>query len=193
MRLSGLGSPPEELSRGVAAYLRELDRWRPRVNLMGNCTSEEIIRFHFCEAFWAADRFLGGGESIADIGSGGGFPGLAMKLFRPSLRVTLLERTHKKCVFLESTARRLELGVSVQHVSAEDWGGWETVDCASVRAVRLGRGLLERLENASVALLHFRGADADPGLSSWHPIREEAYPPGNNRWVGLYRPAGGID
>jgi 16S rRNA (guanine527-N7)-methyltransferase len=184
----GLAPPSRALGDSVFAYIGELEKWRLRVNLIGNCSPDDLLLFHILEAFWAADRFLGGGETLADIGSGAGFPGLAMKLYRPTLNVALIERTLKKCVFLSATSRRLGLAVSVHNGSAEGWDGWGAVECASVRAVRLGPALLTTLRKAGVSLLHFRGADSEPNLASWRLVREEAFPAGNNRWVGLYRP-----
>ena len=66
---------------------------------------------------------LGGARTLIDIGSGGGLPGLPLKLARPDLQVTLLEANHRKTAFLTSTAGRLGLtGLEVVTARAEEAG-----------------------------------------------------------------------
>ena len=67
----------------------------------------------FLEAFWAAQNFLPDKTPLGDVGSGAGFPGLAMKLYRPSLQVTLIEKSYKKVVFLREVSGKLGLEVDV--------------------------------------------------------------------------------
>ena len=50
---------------------------------------------------------------LVDIGSGAGFPGMAMKLFRPETRITLIEKNLKKAMFLKTLARELCLDAAV--------------------------------------------------------------------------------
>ncbi len=67
--------------------------------------------------------YLAGMRSVVDVGSGGGLPGLALKLARPELELTLIESNRRKAAFLEHAAARLELdGVQVVARRAEDAG-----------------------------------------------------------------------
>ncbi len=59
---------------------------------------------------------------IADVGSGGGFPGLVIAICRPDLDVHLIEATKKKAEFLFDTAEALDLDVTVHHARAEELG-----------------------------------------------------------------------
>src|SRR5271157_4298320 len=72
--------------------------------------------------------------SLADVGSGAGFPGVPMKLFAPELAVTLIESQHKKVTFLREVVRALGLErVEVFSGRAEQWG--KTADFVTVRAL----------------------------------------------------------
>ena len=82
---------------------------------------------------------LGPGARLADIGSGGGLPGIPLAIARPDLRVTLVEATQKKAAFLTAVAEALGLsGVSVRPSRAEQLGAGElhgAFDAVSARAV----------------------------------------------------------
>jgi 16S rRNA (guanine527-N7)-methyltransferase len=92
---------------------------------------------------------LGPGNSLIDVGSGGGLPGLVLAIARPDLSVTLLEATGKKARFLEQTASALKLdNVSVLCDRAEAVGApgsaqREGFDIVTARAVAPMRVLLE--------------------------------------------------
>jgi 16S rRNA (guanine527-N7)-methyltransferase len=83
---------------------------------------------------------LAGDEMLVDVGSGGGLPGLALKLARPDLAVTLVESDRSKAAFLVQAAARLQLsGVEVLDRTAEEAGQdphyRETFDVAVARAL----------------------------------------------------------
>jgi 16S rRNA (guanine527-N7)-methyltransferase len=83
---------------------------------------------------------LTGGARVVDVGTGAGFPGLALKIVCPGMRLTLLEATRKKVTFLEHIVRELELkDVEVVHGRAEMLGQGmphrERYDWALARAV----------------------------------------------------------
>jgi 16S rRNA (guanine527-N7)-methyltransferase len=81
---------------------------------------------------------LEGGERLVDVGSGGGMPGLPLKLAEPRLRVTLVESDRRKAAFLEHAAARLGLEVEVLAERAEEVGRGprrETFDAACSRAL----------------------------------------------------------
>ena len=84
--------------------------------------------------------FLGDASRLVDVGSGGGLPGLPLKLRRPDLQVTLIESDQDKAAFLVQAARRLRLsGVEVVNRSAEEAGQdaryREAFDMAVARAL----------------------------------------------------------
>jgi 16S rRNA (guanine527-N7)-methyltransferase len=81
---------------------------------------------------------LGAARTVVDVGSGGGMPGLPLKIARPDLRVTLLEADRRKAAFLVQAAARLELDVEVvaERVEAAGRGALrEQFDLAVCRAL----------------------------------------------------------
>ena len=98
----------------VEAYLGLLEQWNRKVNLTGLRGREEILRDLFAESFLAAPLLAEQDGPLLDVGSGAGFPGLALKIYRPELTVYLLEPRRKRASFLETVRRRLGLeGVAV--------------------------------------------------------------------------------
>jgi 16S rRNA (guanine527-N7)-methyltransferase len=109
----------------LAAYLDLLLRWNARTNLTSVRDPEHIVSRHFGESLFAArhllpapsqvaDRDLSGNwppatGNCADLGSGAGFPGLPLKIWAPSLHVTLIESQNKKATFLREVIRTLKL------------------------------------------------------------------------------------
>jgi 16S rRNA (guanine527-N7)-methyltransferase len=93
-------------------------------------------------------ELLGDAHSLIDIGSGGGLPGLPLKIARPELRVALLEANHKKAAFLEHACAALGLeGVEVIAMRAEEAGRLprlrDSFDIATARALAQAPVLVE--------------------------------------------------
>jgi 16S rRNA (guanine527-N7)-methyltransferase len=97
------------LCEQIRSYIELLLRWNERISLTSVATSEEIVKYHFAESFLAAAACQSLDGRLADVGSGAGFPGLALKMYVPSLRVSLIESNVRKCVFLAEVIRVLEL------------------------------------------------------------------------------------
>jgi 16S rRNA (guanine527-N7)-methyltransferase len=88
----------------IDTYLELLMRWNKKINLTAIRTPEECVTRHFGESFLIA-RYEPLEGRLLDIGSGAGFPGLAIKIVFPDLDVTLLEPVAKKRAFLKEVAR----------------------------------------------------------------------------------------
>lgn len=82
--------------------------WRKRIALTTISSDEDVVRFHFGESIFALSLQSFANGRLADVGSGAGFPGLAIKLLCPDLSVTLIEPNKKKCAFLNEVARKLQ-------------------------------------------------------------------------------------
>lgn len=85
----------------------------------------------------ALQAHMGCANSLLDIGSGGGFPGLPLAVANPKIRVTLVERNHKKCSFLRHVAMTLDL-TNVHVINADIRNIGETLsvyDVITARAV----------------------------------------------------------
>ena len=116
----GLQLPPPAMAQ-LSRYLELLLQWNRRVNLTGLRDPREIVRRLFGESL-AISRAVELRGWLVDVGSGAGFPGLALKLVAPDLRVTLVEARQKKCAFLKEVAR--QCGFAGVDVVAERFEGW---------------------------------------------------------------------
>ena len=134
--LSPIALQPAALEQ-VSKYLDLLLKWNARMNLTAVREPEQIVMRHFGESlFAAAQLFPGPAEksTLADVGSGAGFPGVPIAILRPEVHVTLVEAHGKKATFLKEVVRTLALpNVAVAQVRAEDFR--ESHDVVTMRAV----------------------------------------------------------
>ncbi len=93
----------------IQRYMAMLLAWNEKVNLTAIREPLEVLYRHFCESMYAAAAVPLESGRLADAGSGGGFPGLALKIARPELQVFLIESNVKKATFLAEVVRELEL------------------------------------------------------------------------------------
>src|SRR5580693_2418281 len=75
----------------IQQYIRILLVWNEKVNLTAIRDPQDILYRHFCESMYAAATVPVENGRLADVGSGGGFPGLPIKILCPNLRVFLVE------------------------------------------------------------------------------------------------------
>jgi 16S rRNA (guanine527-N7)-methyltransferase len=123
------------------AHHQLLSGWNQRLNLTRIESLEEAVRFHYCEPLYLGSRLPNVPLTVADVGSGAGFPGVPIAILRPECRVTLLESHQRKSVFLREATRDLP-NCLVRAIRAEDceekfdWIVSRAVDPSEVR--RLG-------------------------------------------------------
>jgi 16S rRNA (guanine527-N7)-methyltransferase len=120
--LEGIGEVRSRLDpAALRCFLEELLRWNPQLGLVSKQdTPRVLIRLiRQSVALWdfargaVGEARLSGVERIADIGSGGGFPGLIWKMLSPSREFLLIERKERKVAFLDRVIARTSLaGVS---------------------------------------------------------------------------------
>lgn len=137
-RRLGVPAAPPLLDR-LADYLETLRKANAEFNLTSIRDAETAWMRHVADSLSVAP-LLAPGETLIDVGSGAGFPGMILALADPTRPITLLEATGKKCRFLEATAARLGLEhVTVLHLRAEEAGRLpqyrEAFDIAVARAV----------------------------------------------------------
>lgn len=104
----GLTATEQQVIR-IQRYVALLLKWNEKINLTAIRDPLEILYRHFCESMFAAAAVPLERGRLADVGSGGGFPGLPLKIIRDELEVFLLESNAKKATFLAETIRELEL------------------------------------------------------------------------------------
>ena len=122
-------------------YLAHLIEWNQAINLTAIINPKEIIIKHFIDSLGAliATSFPQNGV-VLDIGSGGGFPGIPLKIVRSDMRVVLVEPVQKKCSFLNSVIGLLKLhDVSTFDGTIEQYAKWplrHVIDTVVVRALK---------------------------------------------------------
>ena len=96
----GFPLEPVQLDQFVT-YWRELKHWNARMNLTSIRTDREIIIKHFLDSLSVLQCFdIKPGDSVIDIGTGAGFPGLPIKIYIPDIKLVLVEPSSKKVSFL---------------------------------------------------------------------------------------------
>lgn len=95
---------PEQLSL-LEAHYELLKRWNQTLNLTRIENVAEAVERHYCESIFLGAHLPSGSLRIADLGSGGGFPGFPVAVLRPDCVVTLVESHQRKAVFLREAAR----------------------------------------------------------------------------------------
>jgi 16S rRNA (guanine527-N7)-methyltransferase len=93
----------------IQQYMRLLLTWNDKINLTAIRDPLEILNRHFCESMYAAVAVPVENGRLADVGSGGGFPGIPLKIIRPELHTFLIESNMKKATFLAEVLRNIEL------------------------------------------------------------------------------------
>jgi 16S rRNA (guanine527-N7)-methyltransferase len=113
------GVSRETLAR-LKAYADMLADWNARHNLVAKSTLPDLWQRHFWDSAQLAPLIPPGTRTLADLGSGAGFPGLVLAAMLPDLVVTLHEATTKKCMFLRAAAERMGLHVAIENARMED-------------------------------------------------------------------------
>lgn len=102
-------------------YLDLLLKWNAKISLTAIRDPEEIVRRHFGESLFVAQQVPSDATTLADFGSGAGFPGLPIAMLRAQLQVTLIESQQRKVAFLREAIRELQLtNVQVHAGRGED-------------------------------------------------------------------------
>ena len=131
-RLAGIVELNPEQVQVLEAHYRLLLLWNRTLNLSAITELEEAVERHYCESLFLGAHLPPGPLTIADVGSGAGFPGFPVAVLRPECSVTLIESHQRKAVFLREASRGLP-GVKVLAQRAEEVR--EGFDVAISRAV----------------------------------------------------------
>jgi 16S rRNA (guanine527-N7)-methyltransferase len=137
-----------QLERGLAAlgielplparqrlldYCALLKKWNRVYNLTALRDDDQLVSLHLLDSLAVLPHL--GGATLADIGSGGGLPGIPLAIASPARRVALIESSHKKASFLQQGRIELKLdNVVVHNVRVEAWQPAERFDAVITRA-----------------------------------------------------------
>lgn len=132
------------LSREVydkfVVYADFLVEYNQNVNLTAITDGEEILVKHFLDSVLVC-RYcdIPENSSVIDVGTGAGFPSVPLKIFRPDIKITLLDSLNKRITFLQLLCQKLGIQADFIHGRAEDFGKnpdfREKFDVACARAV----------------------------------------------------------
>lgn len=119
-------------------YMNLLLEWNEKINLTAIIEPEEIILKHFIDSL-TINKYIEKNKYIADVGTGAGFPGIPLKIYRPDLKVTLVDSLNKRINFLDEVISKLKLdNINTIHSRIEDFGRSkyrEKFDYVTARAV----------------------------------------------------------
>jgi len=105
---------PDGAEAKLLAYLALLDKWNRVYNLTAVRDAVRMVSHHLLDSLAAVPYFQG--ETVLDVGSGGGLPGIPLAISRPELQVTLIDSIAKKTAFLLQAKAELGL-VNLQVVT----------------------------------------------------------------------------
>ena len=131
----------EEQIAAFTKYFEILVEWNEKINLTAITAPDDVAIKHMIDSLSCYDEAIfKKGASIIDVGTGAGFPGLPLKIFRPDLKLTLFDSLNKRILFLQAVADCLGISdINFIHSRAEDGGKnkqlRESYDIAVSRAV----------------------------------------------------------
>ncbi len=158
-------------------YLEKIKFWNEKINLTGTGGEEQIVVNHFLDSITVVP-FVSEGSKLLDIGSGAGFPGIPLKIVRPSLEITLLDSVRKKVFFMRDVIRGLGLkGIKAVSGRAEDIID-EVPRAYFDFVVSRALGNIEKLIELGIPYLRGGGEiilmRGKKGIEEWSEIRDKA-------------------
>lgn len=129
----------EKQQKQFFEYMNLLLEWNKKINLTAIIEPEEIILKHFIDSL-TISKYIVDNCSAVDVGTGAGFPGIPLLIYRQDIKVTLVDSLNKRLLFLKEVVEKLELkNVEIVHSRVEDFGKnvkyREKFDIATARAV----------------------------------------------------------
>ena len=148
----------ETLAR-LKAYAGLLTDWNARHNLVAKSTLPDLWHRHFWDSAQLLPLIPETARTLADLGSGAGFPGLVLAALRPVLKLTLLEATTKKCAFLQAAADRMDLKVEIRNARLEDLAPqpYDVVTARALAPLPLLLGYAHRFTGPNTVCLFLKG------------------------------------
>lgn len=134
----GISLTEEQLNK-LNQFYELLIEWNQKINLTRITSKEEVYLKHFYDSltlFKVIDLYKA--ETLCDIGTGAGFPGLLLKIVFPNLNITLIDSLQKRVNYLNEIISNLSLeNIVVYHMRGEDYArlNYEKFDIVTARAV----------------------------------------------------------
>ena len=142
----GIKVTDEEINK-LEKYAELLKKWNEKINLTAITEKEQVYLKHFYDSLTLVKAIdLNKVNTLCDLGTGAGFPGLVLKIFFPQLELTLVDALNKRINFLNIVIKELSLdNVTLVHARAEEYGKEhrECFDVVTARALSSFPVLLE--------------------------------------------------
>ena len=142
----GIKITDEEINK-LEKYAELLKKWNEKINLTAITEKEQVYLKHFYDSLTLVKAIdLNKVNTLCDLGTGAGFPGLVLKIFFPQLELTLVDALNKRINFLNIVIKELSLeNVTLVHARAEEYGKEhrECFDVVTARALSSFPVLLE--------------------------------------------------
>jgi len=155
----------ETLAR-LKRYAEMLEKWNRRINLVGRGTIEDLWRRHMLDSAQLLPLIPPDAGSLADLGSGAGFPGLVLAICGVK-NVHLIEADRKKCAFLREVARETDTPATIHNKRIEEIESFQA-DIVTSRALAPLPKLLDMaapFTKKHSILLFLKGRSADGELT----------------------------
>lgn len=156
----------------LSGYVALLEKWQPRINLIGKTTQPDIWRRHIFDSAQLVAHMptISTNETcrIIDVGSGAGFPGLVLAILGAG-RVQLVESDQRKSVFLQTVIRELGLSASVINQRIENLPACQP-DVITARAVAALPKLMTMIDvqlHKGLTCLFLKGASIEEELTNF--------------------------
>lgn len=170
----GIGPLSDQSLSQLWLYFSELEKWNRKMNLVAKAAEMDILENHFLDSLTLLPEI--GAGPLLDVGSGAGFPGLALKIARPELSVTLLEPRQKRVSFLQHIIRCLHLtGIEVvaARLATDDqnfiqaYGQFPVITCRALAEIDPFLALVEPISPPQGRVLCMKGPRCDEEIAVW--------------------------
>ena len=125
----------EEQEAKLELFYKLLIEWNEKINLTRITDKEEVYLKHFCDSLTLTKVVdLNSINTLCDVGTGAGFPGIVLKIVYPNLNITLIDSLRKRVNYLNEIIKELNLeNIKAIHTRGEDYK--EKFDLVTSRAV----------------------------------------------------------
>jgi len=165
-----------EMLESFSRYFDLLIEWNNKFNLTALTEKEAVIEKHFLDSLIPEHYFEG---SVLDVGSGAGFPGIPLAIYRKDLSLTMIDSLNKRVNFLTEVLRVLGLKGEALHLTSEEANGKGMrgkFDCVTARAVAPMSILLDLtlpLAKVGGKVILYKGVPSDEEKSSLLSLAKE--------------------
>ena len=153
-------TPTKEQMQQLEKFYQLLIDWNQKINLTRITEKKDVYLKHFYDSLTIVKEIdLSKIDTLCDVGTGAGFPGIVLKIFYPNLKITLIDSLLKRVNYLNKIIKELELkDIKAIHTRGEEYH--ETFDVVTARAVANIEKLLKytmHLVNKNGKLIAMKG------------------------------------